>query len=537
MSAIHSVLFTGAGASVSFDFPDMKVVVEQLVEELRTKKESEESKKTGNKQLSDISSLLDSIIICLERMKLENKSKKSWERIRGGYDLEEIFVFLKSLETTEYLLQCEPFNIGIKQKKLLSKRKALLELCKKTIVDKYGKFNGDISFAVSLYEPLLLSLLKRNNGSLSIFTTNYDSVIEDVCIELEIDLSRGLKPPFQGKHNEWAVVNFFDPLDESQKGVNLFQLHGAYDLERYGQKNDKFTFSVNPEYKPGKNVIIYPEKDKFPNEEPFFTYYDILQRCLENTNYLIVIGYSLRDLGIIMKIKSAVRKNQELKVVIIDPNITKQTIANYKSEFKCDVIGILSGFESCTDKYNYLAQLNKVFDNKTEETFIETNILNQFDNYLGTKIDRNNEEIIIYPGNDITKIDGFAFYRQRKGNINRIRFKCKRNDDSTQSQFGVIWIDENQKIYGLYAGLNDKVYGIYQICINDDTITYPLVTPFDNKMLGINDRQYIDIYFNSDSVSSVSDAEYFRINLTNNINRIGFCVYKGAHSFSEITIE
>lgn len=67
-----------------------------------------------------------------------------------------------------------------------------------------------------------------------------------------------------------------------------------------------------------ENRIIYPTKDKIPKDEPFFTYYDYLTRYLDNASYVVFIGYSFRDFESLVRIKSSLIYNKDLKVIIID---------------------------------------------------------------------------------------------------------------------------------------------------------------------------------------------------------------------------
>lgn len=66
------------------------------------------------------------------------------------------------------------------------------------------------------------------------------------------------------------------------------------------------------------NKIIYPTTDKTPKEEPFFTYYDYLSRCLDSAYYVIFIGYSFRDFESLVRVKSSLIYNTKLKLIIID---------------------------------------------------------------------------------------------------------------------------------------------------------------------------------------------------------------------------
>ena len=65
--------------------------------------------------------------------------------------------------------------------------------------------------------------------------------------------------------------------------------------------------------------MIYPAESKRATDDPHFTAYDYLGKCLENAKTCLVIGYSFRDYDTLMKFKAA-SLNANLRVLVLDPD-------------------------------------------------------------------------------------------------------------------------------------------------------------------------------------------------------------------------
>ena len=87
-------------------------------------------------------------------------------------------------------------------------------------------------------------------------------------------------------------------------------------------------FGPDPDY---QNMMIYPATRKVAIEDPYFTAYDYLEKCLSSTQICLVIGYSFRDYDTLMRFKSAALANKELVIAILDPkaNELKETLQRH----------------------------------------------------------------------------------------------------------------------------------------------------------------------------------------------------------------
>lgn len=84
--------------------------------------------------------------------------------------------------------------------------------------------------------------------------------------------------------------------------------------------------SVPSSFEPGagyESMMIYPAQSKVASEEPFFTGYDYLQRCLSRARFCLTVGYSFRDYDTVMRFRIAARTNRKLRVAVLDPGAEK----------------------------------------------------------------------------------------------------------------------------------------------------------------------------------------------------------------------
>lgn len=166
-----------------------------------------------------------------------------------------------------------------------------------------------------LYSPLF-SLLDDHfkDNSITIFTTNYDTAIEQYCKYKGLKLIDGFQKT--GPSLVWNPAEYYQKRDPSQKSITLFKLHGSLTWRKIG--NEIFEFGISAENMPGDMALIYPTETKeYPYEEPFKTAYKFLDRFLRTAEIAIVIGYSFRDRGTAYIIDEAQSINPNLNFIIV----------------------------------------------------------------------------------------------------------------------------------------------------------------------------------------------------------------------------
>jgi SIR2-like domain len=300
-----SILFLGAGSSRPFG----KMLMGEFVDWFRRKREAA----LGRAMLSATrSDLLDAL--CAERE-----------------DLEFLIEELHSLSSKDYLANrtrttypgADSLGPGLSSEeqlwpefsKLAAEAKLLLADLKKEVYLHYREFDesGDMSALADL-----LQLISPQYNPTVVFTTNYDPGVETVCARLGWAITDGFV------HLDRAYVwnrSAFDEIEtQSERSLVLFKLHGSANWARDGgrivQSLPVYDGS-DPDY---RNVMIYPATRKIAIEEPFFTAYDYLEKCLNTSRVCLVVGYSFRDYDTLMRFKSASLSNPNLLVAVLDPD-------------------------------------------------------------------------------------------------------------------------------------------------------------------------------------------------------------------------
>ena len=114
--------------------------------------------------------------------------------------------------------------------------------------------------------------------------------------------------------------------ENAQNGplIRLFKLHGSidqyYQNGKIVKKDTLFSTKTVGGLEP-KDSMIYPMREKEVYKDPFFELFTRLKDCLTNqeTKICIVIGYSFGDEHIRNIFFDAVKRNQEIRIILIDP--------------------------------------------------------------------------------------------------------------------------------------------------------------------------------------------------------------------------
>lgn len=312
------VLFLGAGFSNLVEYPIMNKFMKILEKDLNTEEKSiiEIIKILKNTEdLEEIFGQLEEIINIgyivnfNEFIATKNKLDATLSPVSASTNTSNYSAVLRGV------LRKEKEEIYI-CKKLFSKiKKKLFEVYRPKIdinyLNNYGNFFNT-----------LIELSEKSNQKIfiPIFTTNYDVVIEKYFETLD--------------NKNIEIINFFNNKNNFDqtilknkrliKKINILIMHLHGSIFFYKDKDEDLVKNLEiSEYLESnryENQIIYPLKDKTPREEPFFTYYDLLARCLDYTEYAIFLGYSFRDFESLVRIKSALIFNKKIKILIVDQN-------------------------------------------------------------------------------------------------------------------------------------------------------------------------------------------------------------------------
>lgn len=308
------MLFLGAGASKPFGIPTMQDFSSEIERALK--------KKGYGDLIKDIKEQL----------------------LRFGFvpDFENIYTTLSSITTpgkaiseagpfVPYLLKFTEKPIPIPYGEDL---KDVLDEIRNLIYLKCSKL--DMSKVLSLYDGLFSALRginyrigPRSSGSYSlqeIFTTNYDLSVERYCEERDLRLVTGFKTDARGTRL------IFDPnlYEATPRPYRIVKLHGS--IDQFVREDGTI---VKLPYRPTVNslygekylgeMMIYPIGEKYISRSPYFELFKCLKESIRDL--CVVIGYSFRDEAINNAFIDGVRKDEKLKIILIDPNAS-ETIKN-----------------------------------------------------------------------------------------------------------------------------------------------------------------------------------------------------------------
>lgn len=157
------------------------------------------------------------------------------------------------------------------------------------------------------------NLLSRS--SITIFTTNYDTLLEDALALEGIHVNDG----FMG-----AAIGYWRPdISFSNKfGINVVKLHGSIDWYQDGNgallRMRDGVYHLKNE---NSNLFIYPQATKYleTQKDPFAALFARLRERLnsELDNILVAAGYSFRDSHINAEIELALRSQNSKTILIV----------------------------------------------------------------------------------------------------------------------------------------------------------------------------------------------------------------------------
>lgn len=198
------------------------------------------------------------------------------------------------------------------------------------------------SKAKEVYEPLIRLLIDLNSTSdetyvfnrVPIYTLNWDTAWEAMRSNEQVQLEmRGLlglsagelmvedgfverEREFVYEPESWLNATGF-------KGITLARLHGSI-LWRRNQRSSGVSYSTIRDYPDPHSgqepCLIYPaDKDEAVESEPWKSLFKYFVDTLQQSDLLIVIGYSFRDEHINRLVLESLVSESQLKIVIVNP--------------------------------------------------------------------------------------------------------------------------------------------------------------------------------------------------------------------------
>jgi hypothetical protein len=197
---------------------------------------------------------------------------------------------------------------------------------------------------------------KNNAARVQLFTTNYDTLIEQAANHagfVVIDGFSFTQPrEFAGKWFDLDIVNREKTrLKQEESFVSkVFHLHKLHGSLNWTKENDKIVQNDNSE----DPLIIYPASEKYESsyEQPYFEMMSRFQQALrKEETLLIVVGFGFQDKHIKNVIVEAVEQNSSFQLLIINYNKSDSISAENLDEFFTD-----------KDNWKVKRNVNIVFD-------------------------------------------------------------------------------------------------------------------------------------------------------------------------------
>lgn len=156
-----------------------------------------------------------------------------------------------------------------------------------------------------------------SRSSIYVFTSNYDTLIEDAFALEHISVSDG----FTG-----TAIGYWDPSFNDTSHVNVVKLHGSVDWVKH-PTDGLFRIRYGVKYPSSASIVlIYPQATKYieTQRDPFAYLFQTMRLNLqsETEHALVSIGYSFEDNHLNYEIESALTApNNKTTLLIFIPSL------------------------------------------------------------------------------------------------------------------------------------------------------------------------------------------------------------------------
>ncbi len=326
------VLFLGAGASACESFPTVLHFFEQV--EFPSGAQARGYEKS-----------------CMELARLisimEGTSEHSMWPI---FDAEKLWGHLELLVNSSRLMNSPHFLAGFTHS-----FEELLTFLKQEIIRIYGRSIAAAQTEARSHRNLLTLLDKMipRDQPLSIYTTNYDTVIEDSMrspslLPKDFGTDARLCTGFtEGNPGRWNPQLFDARSSSGTRQVHLFKLHGSIIWKWDRTSAHPEPVEMNWRHGAGdKDCLLYFGYKSVPETDPFRTLHNKFKDSLVRASTVVVIGFQFADPYIRETFDFALRANQELRLICClkqmpSPNTP---LANLMHTF-ADRVQILTGVD------------------------------------------------------------------------------------------------------------------------------------------------------------------------------------------------
>ena len=221
----------------------------------------------------------------------------------------------------------------------------------------------------SIYEPIF-SILETATDEITVFTTNYDDVVENYCKAAKhYSCVDGFV--MDNDIPKWNEKNYYEVDVKYQ--VYLYKLHGSLtwkEHKKYGIIKSPYE-SHRGAPNITRDIVIMPTRS--PKEEekryPFNRLFQMFEEKLETAKGCIVVGYSFRDKRINEVLLNFIEKMRIM--VVISPTAVEDVKNNLFEKISTTVNqNVDETYVTRVGKYGHVICYAKKFDRQNAEQFI-----------------------------------------------------------------------------------------------------------------------------------------------------------------------
>lgn len=312
---MKTALFLGAGASVFAGQPTTEDLLQLLRSHLQKRRNNPEPNISlqdhvehivvGAEAYTDVEKLYDGIEAIIAIQNNPNCEPIS-ERFQYYYGVEHSTVGLNYTTKTPH---------SIPYKEISNELSKLRDTIRETILNSFKIKTNTYENIVEMYDMVREVIERNSTDEFQVFTTNYDTVLDIYASKKGFETINGFKPPHDLRRvwdNMWDSATDKPPL-------YLAKLHGSIQWYR---DEDVIVETGGVALRDAVNdIMIAPTEGAKHYDEPLSSLMDRFKDVLQDTDVLLVIGFSYRDNEIVRNIKD--RLSEGMVLISISPTATE----------------------------------------------------------------------------------------------------------------------------------------------------------------------------------------------------------------------
>lgn len=221
---------------------------------------------------------------------------------------------------------------------LRSEVRILRSRIEQTVFSVFGRSPAEVRLDetwIPLLQPLTplgaIRDFRLGERRLEVFTTNYDGVLEEALLRLqgltgfpassigsgELHKLVGLTDAVVGRTKRELDLSQWQGSEPTQRPGLITKLHGSLNWVFDDADPKRVLVDSSTRYKgPDAHVLLYPGFKEVPERFPFSLFHEHLERCVERSTTITVIGFAFRDAYINSILKRAPART---RVFVVDP--------------------------------------------------------------------------------------------------------------------------------------------------------------------------------------------------------------------------